>query len=102
MDGHSKNYDHEMYLVPMFVHCVFIVESTKKQRESKKQRKEHEKMKRERERKIKDNLILSHVYFIFLLIEPSNWRLCLYTHSLYLTIKNKIKCDEGPICSNSL
>jgi hypothetical protein len=27
----------------MVIHCVFVVESTKKQRESKKQRKKHEK-----------------------------------------------------------
>jgi hypothetical protein len=67
--------------VPMLIHCVFVIENTKKTK------KEHEKMKR---KKIttNDNLILSHVNLIFLLIGPSNWTLCLYTRSLYLNNNN--------------
>jgi len=66
----------------------------KKQRESKKQGKN---MKKKKERKTKYNLLLSYMNLTFLLIEPSNWTLCLYTHSLYLTKKCFLNVKKGPI-----
>jgi len=49
----------------MFIHCVFVVESTqKKKQETKKKTWKNEKKKRK-----KDNLILSHVNFICLLTQ---------------------------------
>jgi hypothetical protein len=78
----------------MLIHCVFVVESTKKQIESKKQRKKHEKNEK---RKTKDNLIFSLVNLTFLLIGPYA-----FTHSLYLLKKYFLMWRrvqfKGPIC----
>jgi hypothetical protein len=56
--------------VPTLIHCAFVVESTKKQREKQETKKEYEKNEERKKKKKKDNLILSHVNINFLLIRP--------------------------------
>jgi hypothetical protein len=78
MDGHSKNQNHQ-YLVPTFIHCVFVVEIIEKTRKNKKQRKEHEKMKKKKKKKNKGQPYpLTCEYHFF-----TNWTLKLDPMPLY-------------------